>query len=103
MNQMEERTTDNKCTYRVVFTIDDYSSSENLVLWKEISKGASITEEDIFKLINSMFDKYDVLNIGFARITNDKVEHPCTISCINKKPSEDQLLEFSRDVYILTR
>lgn len=98
---MEERTTDNEYTYRIIFTVDDYSSLENLVLWKTISKEVFVTEKDIFKLINSVFDRYDVLNISFARIINDKIEQPCTISCIYKKPSEDQLLEFARDVFVL--
>ena len=101
MSQMEERTTDNECTYLIIFTVDDDLSLENLVLWKTISKEVFVTEEDIFKLINSVLDRYDVLNISFARIINDKIEHPCTISCINKKPSEDQLLEFARDVFVL--
>ena len=101
MNQMEERTSDNECAYRIIFTVDDYSSLENLVLWKTISKEVFATEEDIFKLINSVFDRYDVLSISFARIINDKVEHLCTISCIYKKPSEDQLLKFAKDVFVL--
>ena len=103
MNQMEEKILDNKHPYHLIFIVNSHLSTRDLFIWKEISKEKYTTEEDILEMIKSVFSRHNVLGINFARFVNDKVEHPCTISCINKKPSEDQLLEFSRDVYILTR
>ena len=101
MNQLNNREINEEHPFFIIFITVEFG--KELFIWKEITKERYISEEDILDLIKGILSRHKCVGFSFVRFINDSLDHPCTVSCIHNRPSEEQLLDFCRNVFVLTR
>ena len=99
MNQLNNKEINEEHPFFIIFVTVEFG--RELFIWKEITKERYTSDEDILDLIKGILSRHKCIGFSFVRYINDKLEHPCSVSCINTPPSEDHLFEFARDVFVL--